>query len=363
MPDKDFYAALGVARNATADEIRKAYRKLALKYHPDRNPNKKEWAETKFKEIAEAYEVLSDDKKRPIYDQYGEAGLRGEMPGAGGPGGFGGAGGPGFGWSSSQSDPESMRRAQNIFEQFFGGAAGRGGGGGGNTAFHFGGMGGQDEDDFGGFGGFGGGFPGMGGGGGGGFGGMGGMGGGGRRGPQKQPASVINLECSLEELYRGSTRKMKVTRKIMDGATGKSMPAEKILTIDVKAGWKEGTRITFEKEGDELPNSIPADIVFVIKQKKHDYFIREGPDLLFDCKLSLKQALLGCAITVPTLDDRQIKVPVKGVIKPGHIELVRGEGMPISSQPGKKGDLKIRFSVEFPDRLSDHQREQIKAIL
>mmetsp|Transcript_48064 Transcript_48064/g.120974 ORF Transcript_48064/g.120974 Transcript_48064/m.120974 type:complete len:337 (-) Transcript_48064:249-1259(-) len=329
---KDYYCILGVSRTATDEEIKKAYKKLALKWHPDRNPNNKKEAEEKFKEVAEAYDVLSDKEKRQIFDQFGEEGLKQGAGGAGGPAGAG----PNFHFQGNFD----QARAEEIFRQFFGG-----GGGGGGTSFFFG----DDED--------GGGIPGMFGFGGGG----GGFGRGGRRGgPRQEKPHFVNFKCSLEELYKGCQKKMKITKNIYDTASGKLMPVEKILVIDVKPGWKKGTKITFEKEGDERPGVIPADFVFVLDEKPHSFFKREGDNLVYNANISLRQALVGFSLSVPTLDGRELKINVRDVVSPNYVKVVPGEGMPISKRPGTKGDLLIRFNVNFPTRLSDSQIEHIK---
>eukprot|EP01117_Protostelium_nocturnum_P002981 TRINITY_DN1390_c0_g1_i1.p1 TRINITY_DN1390_c0_g1~~TRINITY_DN1390_c0_g1_i1.p1 ORF type:complete len:355 (-),score=125.46 TRINITY_DN1390_c0_g1_i1:190-1254(-) len=351
---KDYYAILGVGKSATEDEIKKAYKKLALKWHPDRNINNKEQAEAKFKEVSEAYEVLSDKQKREIFDTYGEEGLKGGAPppGAGGmPGGMGGMPG-GFSFRSGgmpggfSFNPSS---ADDIFSQFFGGMGGMGGMGGGRRSrggmggmpgFSFGG-GSDEEDEDGGFGGF------------------GGMGGGRSRKPQpiEHP-----LNCSLEELFNGTTKKMKITKTLTD-ASGRSMPAEKILSINVVKGWKEGTKITFPNEGDEKPGQEAADVVFVVKQKPHTTFKRVGNDLHYVANISLKDALTHPTAEVTHLDGRKLKVnPVVEVVSPSTKHVIKGEGMP-NSKTGQKGDLIITFNIQFPSRLTPQQKTALAQAL
>ncbi|KFW10731.1 DnaJ subfamily B member 4, partial [Eurypyga helias] len=199
---KDYYKILGIQSGANEDEIKKAYRKMALKYHPDKNKDPS--AEEKFKEIAEAYDVLSDPKKRAVYDQYGEEGLK-------------------TGGGSS--------------------------GGSGNT-FHY-----TFHGD-----------------------------------PHATLASFLRgLKVSLEEIYHGSTKRMKITRRRLN-ADGRTMRTEdKILNIVIKRGWKEGTKITFPKEGDATPDNIPADIVFILKDKPHSHFKRDGTNVVYTANISLKE--------------------------------------------------------------------------
>lgn len=337
---KDYYNILGIKKGASEDEIKKAYRKQALKYHPDKN--KSPGAEEKFKEIAEAYDVLSDPKKKDIYDRYGEEGLKG-----GGP--AGGSGGPTFSYSF-QGDPHAIFAeffgGHNPFEQFFGGR-----------------NGGMDEDmdtddPFSRFG--------MG------TGGMGGFprsfnsGMGGHTSVVKKhqdPAVVHDLQVTLEEVLTGCTRKMKITRKRLnpDGRTLRK--EDKILEVQIKKGWKEGTKITFSKEGDETPTNIPADVVFVLKDKPHQLFKRDGSDIVYTAKVSLRDALCGCIVNAPTLDGRTVPVTATDIIHPGMKRRISGEGLPFPKRPERRGDLIVEYEVKFPERLSQSARDTIAQVL
>ncbi|CAI5480650.1 unnamed protein product [Closterium sp. Yama58-4] len=346
----DYYGLLSVPKTATDDELKKAYRKLAMKWHPDKNPDNKEAAEAKFKQISEAYEVLSDPEKRQIYDQYGEEGLKGGVPppgaaggadGGGFPGGFPGGPGGGGGVRFRTFNP---RNAEDIFAEFFGGSNPFGGGGMGGSSFSgFGGPGiremfGGDESPF-----------------------ARSPMGGSPRSPRKPPPVENKLMCSLEELYTGSTRKLKISRNIAD-ASGKTLPVEEILTINVKPGWKKGTKITFKEKGNEQPGMLAADLTFIIDEKPNDRFTRDGNDLIYTQKLSLAEALTGYTVRVTTLDGRRLEVPVTEVISPGYEKVVAGEGMPMK-EPGKKGNLRIKFEVQFPRRLSAEQKALVKQAL
>ncbi|KAJ1385917.1 DnaJ domain containing protein [Sesbania bispinosa] len=189
----DYYKVLQVDRGASDDDLKKAYRKLAMKWHPDKNPNNKKESEAKFKQISEAYDVLSDPQKRAVYDQYGEEGLKGQVPPPGA-GGFPGDGGP----TSFRFNPRS---ADDIFSEFFGfsspfGGMGDMGGRGGPSGFSRGGMFG--EDIFAQF--------------------RSGAGEGSGHMPRKGAAIEKTLHCSLEDLYKGTTKKMKISRDVSDSS-------------------------------------------------------------------------------------------------------------------------------------------------
>ncbi|XP_074386600.1 dnaJ homolog subfamily B member 1 isoform X1 [Zonotrichia albicollis] len=135
-------------------------------------------------------------------------------------------------------------------------------------------------------------------------------------GRKQDPPVLHELRVSLEEIYSGCTKKMKISHKRL-GPDGKTVRNEdKILTIEVKKGWKEGTKITFPKEGDQTPNNIPADVVFVLKDKPHDVFRRDGSDIVYPARISLREALCGCTVTVPTLDGRSMPMVFQDVEQP-----------------------------------------------
>jgi len=354
---KDYYKILGISKGASDDDIKKAYRKLALKYHPDKN--KEAGAEEKFKEVAEAYEILSDPKKKEIFDKYGEDGLK--MGGGGGQSGHAGTGGsPGYSYTWSGDPNETFRMFfgnSNPFNVFFG---------------QSGGAGGSDEDDNPAAAGFGG-FPGM-------FrfnnssfGGPGGPGAGmhqqqmsGHGASKKKsqdPPIYHDLHVTLEDIASGTTKKMKISRKVL-AADGRSTHLEdKVLTIDIKPGWKAGTKITFPREGDQSPNTIPADIVFIIKDKPHPHFKRDGCDLIYHARISLKEALLGATVQVPTLDGRKKQINTNEIINPHTEKRIAGEGLPYPKQTSKKGDIIVKFEIKFPDSLSQTQREALNQYL
>lgn len=340
----DFYKVLEVDRNAKEDDLKKAYRKLAMKWHPDKNPNNKTYAESKFKQISQAYDVLSDPQKRAVYDQYGEEGLKGNAPPPGGAAdGF-----PFRAGAASGADGFSFnhRSADDIFSEFFGVNSPFGGGsssGGGPAGF--GGRSMFGDDIFARF--------------------RGGSSGASSDGsiPTRKGATIErNLPCSLEDLYKGTTKKMKISRDVMDGI-GRPTTVEEILTIEIKPGWKKGTKVTFPEKGNEQRGVIPSDLVFIIDEKPHSLFKRDGNDLVLTQKISLIEALTGYTAQITTLDGRNLTVPVNSIISPTHEEVVKGEGMPMPKEPSKRGNLRIKFNIKFPSRLTSEQKTGIKRLL
>ncbi|KAI9661701.1 MAG: hypothetical protein M1821_008939 [Bathelium mastoideum] len=373
--------------DASQDDIKKAYRKAALKYHPDKNKDKPDAGE-KFKEVSQAYEILSDPEKRQTYDQFGlDFILRGGAPppdsaDAGGSGGganpFAGFGGmpggafsggmPGFhfstgpGGSGGGSGGFSFSNPENIFADFLrGGGASMGGGGAG-------GLGG-DEDDFfrsfttgGGFGG--GGRPSAGGGrrssr----FDSMNGGGGGGRRAPTPEVTIVEKpLPVTLEEMYKGTTKKMKIKRKTYDAVTGKQSTQDKVLEVPIKQGLKAGSKIKFSNMGDQAEGGT-QDLHFVVQEKDHPLFKRDGDDIRHKVEITLKEALTGWQRTVTTIDGKQISVRHGGPTPPTYEDRYPNLGMPKPKKSSERGDFIIGVNIKFPTSLTPQQKSQIKEIL
>merc|ERR1711916_101320 len=207
------------------------------------------------------------------------------------------------------------------------------------------------------------------------MGGMGGwgMGGSRKRGrsrqPEKAPMVVRDLGCTLEELYNGKQKRLKITRNIAD-ASGKTMTASKVLVVDVKPGYKAGTKITFPEEGDEAPGIIPADIRFVIREKPHSTYKRLGDALETTGTVSLADALTkNVRFSLTTLDGRTITVAPDVVITPSTRWRVEGEGMPRRKKDGgpSHGDLIVKFDVAYPidhlNSLSSGQQTQLRSLL
>ncbi|KAH6724871.1 hypothetical protein BKA61DRAFT_627454 [Leptodontidium sp. MPI-SDFR-AT-0119] len=374
VAETKLYDSLGIKPDASQDEIKKAYRKMALKHHPDKNKDNPNSAE-KFKEVSQAYEILSDPEKRTTYDQYGlEFMLRGGPPppdpsaggnpyagAAGGmPGGFdfGGAGMPGggrnFHYEFNTGGPGggsggfSFSNPESIFSEFLRGQTGMGGGGDGF------------EDMFGG----------------------GGMprsrqsGGGGRTRTagsgaetaryRAQTPEVTTVErplpLTLEELFKGTHKKMKIKRKAFDEVTGKRTTQDKVLEMDIKPGLKKGSKIKFKGVGDQEEGG-QQDLHFVVEEKPHPLFTRDGDDIHHTVDLDLKEALTGWKRTITTIDGKSIILDKAGPTQPGKKEEFPNLGMPLSKKPDQRGNFVITYNVKFPTSLTVEQKRKLKEIL
>lgn len=136
-----------------------------------------------------------------------------------------------------------------------------------------------------------------------------------------------------------------------------------ILSIEVKPGWKRGIKITFPDKGDEQHNQLPEDLVFVIDEKPHEIYKRDSNDLIMNYKITLAEAIGGALVKFTTLDGRDLSIPVTDIITPGYELVVAREGMPIAREPGNRGDLRIKFDVKFPTKLSPEQRSALRRVL
>ena len=357
MSKRDYYEVLGVSKTATQDELKKAYRKLARKYHPDLNKDNEEAAE-KFKECNEAYSVLSDDQKRAQYDQFGHAAF--ENGGMGGGGGFGGAGGfGGFGGSGME----------DIFDMFFGGQGGRGG----SRA---------------------------------------------KSGPQRGADLRFDLEITFEEaafglekeinLYRdetcdhchgegaepgskvescpecNGTGYVRFTQNTMFGQMVNERPCSrckgegkiisepckecrgkgtvkrnKKLKVKIPAGVDNGSRLRVSGEGEAGAKGGPSgDLYVYLYVKPHKFFERDGTTVLCEVPINIVQATLGADIKVPTVDG-QVTMKVPEGTQPGKVLRLKGKGIP-SLRGGGRGDQLVRIKVVVPTKLSDKQKDALR---
>ena len=303
MSKKDFYSILGVARTASADEIKKSYRKLAMQFHPDKNPGDKK-SEEKFKEISEAYDVLSDTKKRDMYDQFGHAGNQ-QGFGAGGPFG-GGAGAGGFG--GFRNGPGSNTNGGDPFQDIFG-------------------------DVFGDI-----------------FGNARGAGGARGRRPSKGTDLRYTLNISFEDSALGTEKVISFVRQ-----RGNKEESAK-LSVNVPAGVKEGQRLKLSGEGDAAPGGGTAgDLYVIINIQDHPLFKRQENDVTLDLPIGYTDAILGTNVEVPTLTGKaMIRIPPG--THTGQSFRLKGKGFSKIGGFGS-GDMLVRILVDTPHTLSARQKE------
>lgn len=359
MSKRDYYDVLGVSKGASKDELKKAYRKIAIKYHPDKNPDDAS-AEEKFKEAAEAYDVLSDDQKRGRYDQYGHAGVNGQ-------GGFGGGG---------------FNNMEDIFSQFsdiFGGGFGDifGGGRGGSRSQ-------------------------------------------GGRGRSKGSNLRIKVSLTLEEIHNGVSKKIKVkkysTCGSCNGSGAKSRNAvktcstcrgsgyvrrvqntflgqmqtttacpdcngsgqmitakcgecngegrsynEELLTLEIPAGVSEGMQLSMSGHGNVGKNGGAAgDLLINISEKEHEHFTRDGSNVLYELDVNFADAALGINVEVPTLTGK-VKITLPQGTPSGKIFRLRGKGLP-SVQNYGKGDQLIHVNIWVPQQINTEERKMLETL-
>lgn len=350
VKETKFYDLLGVSPTADDGALKKAYRKLAMKFHPDKNPN----AGDKFKEISNAYEVLSNPEKRSIYDQGGEQAIK--DGGSGGGGGFHSPmdvfdmffGHDPFGRGGRSRGP---RRTKNLVHQLSVSLEDLYNGTMRKLALHKNvicdsceGIGGK---------------PGC-------F--------------QKcMTCRGSGMQVRIQQIGPGMMQQIQSMCKDCQGegeqvdpklrckkCNGKKVNRErKILEVNVDKGMEDGHKITFTEEGDQEPGLEPGDIIIVLDEKPHSVFKRNGMDLVMKMDVSLTEALCGMKRTVTTLDDRTLSMQtVPGeVLKTGDFKKVSGEGMPQHRNPFEKGRLIISFNVVFPPSLEPHVAEQLAQIL
>ncbi len=359
MSKRDYYEVLEVSKEASAEEIKKAYRKKAMQFHPDKNPGDK-GAEEKFKEAAEAYEVLSNAQKKSRYDQYGHAGV-------------GGASGGGFGGGGMSMD--------DIFS-------------------HFGDIFGGGGSSFGGFSGF------------------GGFGGGGRQRESKGSNLRVKVTLTLDEILKGVEKKIKVKKyvpckhcsgsgaeggashstcstchgsgqvtRISNTILGQMQTAstcptcggegkiitnkckycagegiekeEEVISINIPAGVEEGMQLSVSGKGNAARRGgINGDLLVLIHEAEHAELVRDGRDLLYNMYVSIPQATLGSPVEIPTLEGR-VKVKIEAGTQPGKVLRLRGKGLPEVNSYGR-GDLLVKINVWIPKDLSKEEKKTME---
>ena len=350
MSKRDYYEILGVDKQASESELKKAYRKMAIKYHPDKNPDN-DAAEEKFKEAAEAYEVLNSSEKRQRYDQYGHAGVSG-------------AGGGGYGGGMSMDDIFS--NFGDIFGDFFGG----GGGGFGRSQS--------------------------------------------RQRVIRGSNLRIRVKLNLEEIANGVEKKIKVNKQIhcdvcngsgaRDSSKVSSCPTcngsgrvtrisntflgqmqtaatcpkchgegsivtercnschgsglkkgEEVISINIPAGVEEGMQLSISGKGNAAPRGgVPGDLIVLIEENEHSVFIRDGINLLYDHSISYSDAVMGTSIEIPTLDGKA-KIKIPSGTQAGKLFRLRGKGIPEVNAYGK-GDLIVSINIWVPSSVSKEER-------
>ena len=360
MAKRDYYEVLGVDKKASEDEIKKAYRKIAIKYHPDRNPGDKT-AEEKFKEAAEAYSVLSDKQKRQQYDQFGFDG-----PNMGG--GFGGFGAGGF----------SMDDIFSMFGDVFGGRGGFSG---------FGGFGGSQKAQY--------------------------------RGTDLR----LKVRLTLQEISTGVTKKFKVRKDIVcsecngsgaqKGSGSETCPTchgqgytvrtvrsilgmmqtqsecptchgegtviknkcphcsgqgivkgEEVVEINIPAGVAEGMVVNVPGKGNAAPhNGVPGNIQVYVEEEPNDTFVRDGQDIIFNLLLDFPTAALGGEVDIPTIEGTKVKIKIEPGTQPGKTLRLRGKGLPAVQGYGSgRGDLVVQVSVYVPKTLDRNERQTLEQL-
>ena len=366
MAKRDYYEVLGVEKTASVEEIKKAYRKKAIQYHPDKNPGDKQ-AEENFKEAAEAYDVLSDPQKRQRYDQFGHAGMSGAA-GNGGP--FGGF-----------SEGMSMDDIFSMFGDIFGG---RGGG-------------------------FGGGFSGFG----------GGFGGGSSQRPRFRGSDLrVKVKLNLKEISTGVEKKFKLKKYVTcdhchgSGAEGNGgsetcstckgsgtvirnqqtilgtmqtratcptcggegkiiknkckvcagegiVYGEEVVSVNIPKGVMEGMQLSMSGKGNAgKHNGVPGDLLILVEEEQDKELIRDENDLIYNLLLSFPTAALGGAVEIPTIDGK-VKVKIESGTQPGKVLRLRGKGLPSVNGYGT-GDLLVNVSVYVPEALNKDEKKALE---
>ncbi|XP_020682114.1 dnaJ homolog subfamily B member 13 isoform X1 [Dendrobium catenatum] len=316
---RDFYEVLNIPKDSSPQRIRRAYKSLVKKWHPDKHPlSSKPEAEAMFKAIAQAYEqALYEIQGKPLFAN---------CDSSTGGGGRGGEGGSNRGRTTTplssvraasfrredavhrkpRSDPKDVHYTASSPKSGFASNSG--------TCW------------------------------------------------RKPPPLERKLECTLEELFSGCRKEIYFDREVV--VNGSVIRKEESQKIKVKPGWKKGTKITFEGMGDERPGCLPADVIYMIAEKEHPFFKRIGNDLVMKIEVPLVNALTGWTFSFHLINGEQMTLSFQDeIIHPGYEKVIEGEGMPLANEKGLRGDLRIRFHIRFPTKLSIRQRTFIQEAL
>lgn len=306
-PDTAYYETLGVSKDSDNNVIKKAYRKLAMKWHPDKEQDveKKGLAEQKFKELSEAYTVLSDPQKRQTYDQFGKEGLQ--------------QGGFDFGGISPQ----------NIFENIFGGDPGFGGipnvmfmgGGPGGMGFNFGQQ------------------------------------------AMKARPIVQKVRCTLEDIYNGVTKTVTVQRNLCN--EGRLTQKTVGISVDIPRGAHNGENIVLQGKGNESVQGEPGDLIIIVETLEHPQLKRNGQHLHLEKSILLLEALTGLQFPLKSVSGEKIVVESKPgeIITNESVHVLRGLGLPLKNTPSECGDLYITYKIAFPEEISGDRRDILRKLL
>ena len=321
--DEDFYEILGVSRDASQKEIKKAFRNLSLKYHPDRNPGDKN-AHERFLKINRAHETLTDPEKKEIYDIYGEEGLNNENN---------------LMQRGKEVGPDARVDITVSLEDLYNGA---------KRSIQMeknvicpkchgtGGKLGKTKK-----------CPECGG-----------------RGVSLQTVNMMGFSMQMQQTCNRCKGKGIIFSEVCPHCHGKRVVLEKkTLTVEIERGMRNGQEIVFPRESEQRPDTIPGNLIVKLNQRKHPFFEeRVGNDLKASLELTLKEALLGFRRKIKHLDGREIEVEESGTTQPFSVKKIKGEGMPVHKFPAEKGDLYLTMKVRLPRSLSEKEKEMIGKI-
>jgi len=341
---EDYYSILGIPRSAGTKEIRKAYRDLSKIWHPDKNPGNEE-AEEKFAQINNAYEVLNDEEKRRIYDQYGEEGLKKNKQGGGGGwnpfADF-------FGFGRQGNSAESMRKGADIglpvfvsLEDLYLGKEIRVANRKQVLCSHCRGSGAENPDDI----------------------------------KKCTSCGGQGVKVVKKQLAPGFVQQMQTTCEVCNGkgtiasstchqcGGSKIEVGESILVISIERGMPDGYQIRFPQAADETPDTIPGDITFTVVTNPHPRFRREGNDLYYTLQISLLEALVGFDKTIEHLDGHLVPLKRNRITVPGYVGRINNEGMPQHEFPSQRGHLFVTHEIVFPKSLTEAQKQAFRELL